>query len=135
MTSNTAPARSRIQKTADGYARFLARWAWVLPFVIGALGLASAITTQVFLPLWGAVSVFAALGILTVVLFGKVRIPAGSIAATVLTPFIGQVGIMSFTLLLLSAVAYSALFVIYGLVAAAAKLSQSKARPVTVASS
>lgn len=123
-----------MQKISDGYARFLTHWAWVLPAGVGLLGLASAATTQVFLPLWGGISVFAALGMFTLVFIGKIRIRAGWIAATVLTPFIGQVGIMSFTMLLLSAAAYTSLFVIYGFLAAIAKVSRRKAQSAIVAS-
>ncbi len=129
---SVAPPRPRAQRAADGYARFLLNWAWLLPAGVGVLGLSSAITTQVFLPLWGGIAVFAALGMLALVLVGKIRIRAGWIVAGVLTPFIGQVGLMSYTLLLLAAAAYTALFVPYVVLLVLAKRTRRKPRPAGV---
>lgn len=134
MSKKTDSRHFSMQKASDAYARFLTHWAWILPAVVGLLGLASAVTTQVFLPLWGGISIFAALGMFTLVFIGKTRIRAGWIAATVLTPFIGQVGIMSFVLLLLAAAVYTSLFVIYGLLTVIAKFSRRKAQPASVVS-
>lgn len=112
-TAGRKSVESRLHRTAEWYRQFLGRTGWVIPAATGLLGVMSSVTTtKVFLPLWGGLSVFAALIVLTLLVTRRVRIGIGWSAAIILVPFIGEVGVMTYTLLMLAAGLYTVTIVI-----------------------
>ncbi|WP_300265722.1 hypothetical protein [Microbacterium sp.] len=120
-------------RIADSYRRIIVGWVWLIPALTGCVGLVSSVfSTRVFLALWAGLAVFAALTVVTLLLRG-IRIPAGWAVTIVLLPFIGEVGVMSYFMLLLAAGAYIALLAVYGVFAAIASVARGRQSvPATV---
>ena len=135
---NQAPEIRRaplLTRAATGYRRLLIRWGWVIPALTAAMGaISSVFSTKVFLALWGGMAVFSALTVLTLLLLGRLRLSAGWVTAIVLLPFIGEVGVMSYTLLLYAAGLYAATLTAYAVLAGAASLNARRSSSVVEAS-
>ena len=123
---NQAPEIRRaplLTRAATRYRGLLIRWGWVIPALTAAMGaISSVFSTKVFLALWGGMAVFSALTVLTLLLLGRLRLSAGWVTAIVLLPFIGEVGVMSYTLLLYAAGLYAATLTAYAVLAGVAAL-------------
>lgn len=127
-TAPEAAPESMWGRVADAYRRLIVGWSWVIPVVTGFVGLVSAVfSTKVFLALWAGLAVFAALTVVTLLMSG-VRVPAGWCAAIVLIPFIGEVGVMSYFMLMLAACAFITLLAVYAVLAAISYLTGRRAR-------
>ena len=120
-----------LSRAATGYRRLLISWGWVIPSLTAVMGLISSVfSTKVFLALWGGMAVFSALTVLSLLLLGRLRLSAGWVSALVLLPFIGEVGVMSYTLLLIAAGVYAATLAVYKEHAGVAAMNARRSRPV-----
>lgn len=123
-----------LSRAATGYRRLLINWGWVIPSLTASMGLISSVfSTKVFLALWGGMAVFSAVTVLTLLLLGRLRLSAGWVSAIVLLPFIGEVGVMSYALLLYAAGLYAATLAAYVVLAGVAAMNARRSRPVVEA--